>query len=108
MKIHLLALAAVILFIQSLFAATPDCATVAGKAAFKKARPDGNRRDSTVIASVGEAKLLKKSGKNLYYRIEIAYDVVGGYSDSFPSEIYAVVAHGDERTCKVTGVKLAK
>jgi hypothetical protein len=51
---------------------------------------------------------VKKSGSTLYYRVELRFDVNEGYSDSFPSETYSVLALGNERVCKVTGVKLVK
>ena len=82
------------------------CAVAAGNAALAVAQPA--RPGSTVVASVRDAKLLKASGSTLYYKIEIAFDIQDGYSDSFPPEHYTVVATGTEQACRVTGVRLNK
>jgi hypothetical protein len=100
--------ASTVLFIQPLIAATSNCAATAGIAAFKLAHPQGNKPNSSLYVSVDDTKLVKKSGSTLYYRVEIRFDVNEGYSDSFPSETYSVLALGNERVCKVTGVKLVK
>ncbi len=108
MKFHFLVVIAAAFLTQSLFAANIDCAKAAGNAALKLAHPQGNKTDSSLFVSIGDTRLSKKSGSRLYYKVEINFDVNDGYSDSFPTETYSVIATGNEQTCRVTGVVLVK
>ena len=84
------------------------CLTLARIAAFKTARPHGNRPDSDLVVSIGRSELIGQQGLNRLYKIEIDYDVLdGASSDSLPSEFYMVQAQGTTQTCRILGVKLA-
>lgn len=107
-KLRLFIVIATTLFVQSLFAANQNCAKLAGETALKVANPKGNSPNSSVYTSVSGVRLFKKIGSSLYYRVDISFDINDGYSDSFPPEVYTVLATGDERNCRISGVKLVK
>lgn len=84
---------------------SPRCLELAKLAAFKTARPAGNRPNSSLVASIGRSELVAQKDASLLYQVEIDFDVLdGASSDEFPAETYGVQAEGSPQNCQIISI----